>query len=80
MSQSVEQKVKEILVNELGVGDEEVTPTANLFADLGADSLDAVTITMALEEDFDIQIPDEDAEKWRTVADIVAYVEKRRAV
>jgi acyl carrier protein len=75
----VEQKVKDILVIELGVDADQVKLTADLFEDLGADSLDAAETTMALEEDFDIEIPDEDMMKWKTVGDIVDYIQKRRA-
>jgi acyl carrier protein len=80
MENPVEQKVKDILVNELGVDADEVKLTAHLFDDLDADSLDAVEFTMALEDDFDIEIPDDDMTQWKTVSDIVDYIEKRRAV
>jgi len=72
--ESVEQKLKDILVNQLGVDAEEVKSTAHIYDDLGADSLDAVETTMAIEEEFDIQIPDEDMGQWQTVGDIVAYI------
>ena len=63
MAKSVEDKVKEIIVEQLGVEEDDVTPNAKFIEDLGADSLDTVELVMALEEHFDIQIPDEDAEK-----------------
>ena len=71
---SVEEKVKSIIVEQLGVDANEVTPQAHFVNDLGADSLDTVELVMALEEHFDIQIPDEDAEKIATVGDAVQYI------
>ena len=76
MAQSVEDKVKEIIVEQLGVEADDVTPNAKFIEDLGADSLDTVELVMALEEHFDIQIPDEDAEKIVTVGDAVAYIKE----
>lgn len=76
MSDSPEAKVKEIIINELGVEADKVTPEASFIEDLGADSLDTVELVMAFEEEFDIDIPDEDAEEMRTVGDAVAYVKK----
>ena len=73
---SVEQKVKEIIVEQLGVEDSEVTPKASFVNDLGADSLDTVELVMAFEEAFDIEIPDEAAEKITTVKDAIDYIEK----
>ena len=73
---AVEDKVKQIIVEQLGVDEAEVTPTASFVDDLGADSLDQVELIMAFEEAFDIEIPDEDAEKIRTVKDAVEYVYK----
>src|SRR3954447_7357505 len=73
---AVEDKVKQIIVEQLGVDEAEVTPTASFVDDLGADSLDQVELIMAFEEAFDIEIPDEDAEKIRTVKDAVEYVDK----
>ena len=70
----IEARVKEIIVEQLNVEEEEVTPDAAFQADLGADSLDTVELVMALEEHFDIQIPDEDAEKIVTVGDAVQYI------
>ena len=71
---SVDEKVKQIIVEQLGVEESEVTPTASFVDDLGADSLDTVELVMAFEEAFDIEIPDEDAEKIRTVQDAVNYI------
>src|SRR5207247_715902 len=73
---SVEERVKQIIVEQLGVDEGEVTPTASFVDDLGADSLDTVELVMAFEEAFDIEIPDEDAEKIRTVKDAIEYIEK----
>jgi acyl carrier protein len=73
---NVEEKVKQIIVEQLGVDEGEVTPNASFVDDLGADSLDTVELVMAFEESFDIEIPDEDAEKIRTVKDAVEYIEK----
>ena len=72
---AVADKVKSIIVEQLGVDEEEVTPDASFVDDLGADSLDTVELVMALEEEFDIEIPDEDAEKMTTVADAIKYLE-----
>jgi len=69
-------KVKEIVVEQLGVDEEEVTEQASFVDDLGADSLDIVELVMALEEEFDLEIPDEDAEKIVTVADAVNYIKE----
>jgi acyl carrier protein len=74
----VEDKVKAIIKEQLGVGDSEIRLEASFVEDLGADSLDLVELVMAMEEEFGIEIPDEDAEKIRTVADAVAYVEKNK--
>jgi acyl carrier protein len=73
---AVSDKVKSIIVEQLGVDEEEVTPDASFVDDLGADSLDTVELVMAFEEAFDIEIPDEDAEKIRTVSDAVDYIGK----
>ncbi|MBV9088161.1 MAG: acyl carrier protein [Acidobacteria bacterium] len=73
---AVEDKVKQIIVEQLGVDEGEVTPNASFVDDLGADSLDTVELVMAFEEAFDIEIPDEDAEKIRTVKDAVDYIDK----
>ncbi len=80
MSSTVdESKIVDIIANQLGVDKDIVTPGANIVDDLGADSLDVVELVMALEEAFDIEIPDEDAEKIRTVQDIFAYLQKNKA-
>jgi acyl carrier protein len=73
---STEERVKQIIVEQLGVDEAEVTPNASFVDDLGADSLDTVELVMAFEEAFDIEIPDEDAEKIRTVQDAVTYIEE----
>ena len=75
----IEEKVKEIIVEQLGVNPEQVTPTASFIEDLGADSLDIVELVMALEEEFNIEISDEDAEKIRTVKDVVTYIEAHKS-
>ena len=76
MADSVEAKVKEIIINELGVEAEKVTAEASFVEDLGADSLDTVELVMAFEEEFGIDIPDEDAERMRTVGEAVDYLKK----
>ncbi|MHB2026991.1 MAG: acyl carrier protein [Elusimicrobiota bacterium] len=73
-STSVEDRVKQIIVEQLGVDAAEVTPQAHFVNDLGADSLDTVELVMALEEEFDTEIPDEQAEKIQTVGQAVEYV------
>jgi len=72
---SAEEKIKQIIVEQLGVDEAEVTPTAHFVDDLGADSLDIVELVMALEEAFEIEIPDEDAEKIQTVKDSIDYIQ-----
>ena len=74
---SVENKVKKIIIDQLDVTEEEVTPQASFVDDLGADSLDTVEMVMAFEEEFSIEIPDEDAEKIKTVQDAVEYIQKK---
>ncbi|HEX30413.1 TPA: acyl carrier protein [Candidatus Poribacteria bacterium] len=74
---NVEEKVKEIIAEQLQVDAEKVTPEASFIDDLGADSLDTVELVMAFEEAFDIEIPDEDAEKIRTVGDAINYIKDR---
>jgi acyl carrier protein len=71
---AVFEKVKEIIVDQLGVEEDEVTPEAHFIEDLGADSLDIVELVMALEEEFGLEIPDEEAEKISTVNDAVEYI------
>ncbi len=70
-------RVKKVVVDQLDVNEEEVTPTASFVEDLGADSLDQVELIMAFEEEFDIEIPDEDAEKIATVGDAVQYIDEK---
>jgi len=72
----VEQKVKDIIINELGVEAEKVTPEASFVEDLGADSLDTVELVMAFEEEFGMEIPDEEAEKLQTVGDAIKYIQE----
>ncbi|PZN05303.1 MULTISPECIES: acyl carrier protein [Thermaerobacter] len=72
------QRVKAIIVEQLGVDEASVTPEARFIEDLGADSLDIVELIMALEEEFDLEIPDEDAEKIATVGDAVQYIESHK--
>ena len=73
---SVEDKVRDIIVDQLGVNAEQVVTTARFIEDLGADSLDTVELVMAFEEEFSIEVPDEEAEKLQTVGDVVKYVEE----
>ena len=73
---STEERVKQIIVEQLGVDEAEVTPKASFVDDLGADSLDTVELVMAFEEAFDIEIPDEDAEKIATVGDAISYIKE----
>ena len=74
---SVEERVKQIIVEQLGVDEDEVTPNASFVDDLGADSLDTVELVMAFEEAFDIEIPDEVAEKIRTVKEATDHIKKQ---
>ncbi len=76
MSEATESRVREIIINELGVEAEKVTDEASFVEDLGADSLDTVELVMAFEEEFGIDIPDEDAEQMRTVGDAISYLRK----
>ena len=73
---SVEEKVKHIIVEQLGVDEDEVKPEASFVDDLGADSLDVVELVMALEEEFGLEISDEDAEKLSSVQQAIAYIEE----
>jgi len=75
MSESLEERVKEIVVDQLQVAKEEVTLDASITEDLGADSLDTVELVMALEEEFGVDIPDEDAVKITTVKDAIDYIQ-----
>jgi acyl carrier protein len=73
---SLEERIKEIIVTNLNVKADQVTPEAKFIEDLGADSLDTVELVMALEEEFGNEIPDEDAEKLTSVGDVIRYVEE----
>ena len=75
---SIEEKVKSIIVDQLGVNESEVTGSASFVDDLGADSLDTIELVMAFEEAFGIDIPDEDAEKIKTVQDAIEYIEAQQ--
>ncbi|HLD88368.1 MAG: acyl carrier protein [Candidatus Omnitrophota bacterium] len=77
---AAQDKIKSIIAEQLGVKPEEVTPGASFVDDLGADSLDTVELIMALEEEFNIEIPDEDAEKMKTVGDAIKYIEEKASV
>ena len=76
MSDTTEGKIKDIIVEQLGVEAGQVNPEAKMIEDLGADSLDAVELVMAIEEEFGIEVPDEEAEKLTSVGDIIGYVKK----
>ncbi len=79
MAADVETRVREIIAEQLGVAATEVTPEASFIEDLGADSLDIVELVMALEEEYGIEISDEDAEKVRTVKDVVDYIQAHKS-
>jgi acyl carrier protein len=74
---NVDKKIKQIIAEQLGLPEEEIQDSASLLDDLGADSLDIVELVMAMEEEFEMEIPDEDAEKIVTVKDVIDYVKKR---
>jgi acyl carrier protein len=74
MSATIEQKVKNIIADQLGVGEAEIKITSSFIEDLGADSLDIVELVMAMEEEFEVEIPDEEAENIKTVQDAVTFV------
>ncbi len=71
---SIESRVKDIIVDQLGVNADQVTTEAKFVEDLGADSLDTVELVMAFEEEFDIEVPDEEAEKLQSVGDVITYI------
>jgi len=75
---SIDDKVKDIIVEQLGVNAEQVTPTARFIEDLGADSLDTVELVMAFEEEFGAEIPDDQAEKLLTVGDVINYIKEKQ--
>ena len=79
MAEAINDRVRAIIAEQLGVKLEEVTDSASFIEDLGADSLDTVELVMALEEEFGIEIPDEDAEKMTTVGDAMKYIEQKSA-
>jgi len=74
---STDKKIKQIIAEQLGLNEEEIADSASLLDDLGADSLDIVELVMAMEEEFEMEIPDEDAEKIVTVKDVIDYVKRR---
>lgn len=77
-SSEIADRIKSIIVDQLSVSIDEVTPEASFIEDLGADSLDIVELIMALEGEYDMEIPDEDAEKMQTVQDVIGYVQKKQ--
>ena len=77
MDEDIQQKVVDLIVDQLGVDADSVTPQAHFIDDLGADSLDTVELVMAFEEEFDMEVPDEDAEKLETVSDVTDYLKQR---
>lgn len=77
MSADVEDKIRKIIVEQLGVDVETVKPESSFIEDLGADSLDIVELVMTMEEEFDLTIPDEDAEGMKTVKDVIEYVKRK---
>ena len=76
---SIEQRIKDIIIEQLGVTADQVTPEAKFIEDLGADSLDTVELVMALEEEFGLEIPDDEAEKLQSVGDVIKHVEDSQA-
>ena len=77
MQQQLESRVSDLIIEQLGISKEEVVPEASFIDDLGADSLDIVELVMAMEETFDIEIPDDDAEKIQTIGDAFSYLRER---
>ncbi len=78
MSDNIESQVIDVIVEQLGVDREKVTPDAKFIDDLGADSLDTVELVMTFEEKFSVEVPDEDAEKLKSVSDVVAYIKAHK--
>ena len=76
---AIETKVKNIIADQLGVGEDEIKPESSFIEDLGADSLDIVELVMAMEEEFEVEIPDEEAENIKTVGDAINYIEANQA-
>ena len=76
---AVEDRIAELIVEQLGVSRDKVVPEASFIDDLGADSLDIVELVMAMEEEFDVEIPDDDAEKIQTIGDAVSYLKEKLA-
>ena len=74
----IEEKVKSIIVDQLGVTDDQVTPEAKFIEDLGADSLDTVELVMAFEDEFGISVPDDEAEKLQAVQDVISYINSQQ--
>jgi acyl carrier protein len=74
---AVEERIRQLIVDQLGVSVEEIRPEVSFLDDLGADSLDIVELVMALEEEFDVEIPDDDAEKIQTIGDAFAYIKEK---
>jgi len=79
MASEIEEKVRAIVCEQLGVSESEVTPESSFLEDLGADSLDIVELVMALEEHYDLEIPDDEAEKIRTIQDVVTYIQNHQS-
>jgi acyl carrier protein len=77
MALELDNRMVDLIVEQLGVSKEEVAPAASFFDDLGADSLDIVELVMSMEEEFDVEIPDEDVEKLRTIGDAIGYLKDR---
>ena len=78
MSDNIESQVIDVIVEQLGVDREKVTPDAKFIDDLGADSLDTVELVMTFEEKFSVEVPDEEAEKLKSVSDVVAYIKAHK--
>jgi acyl carrier protein len=76
--QTIEERVKNIIVDQLGVNPDQVTTEAKFVEDLGADSLDTVELVMAFEEEFDVEVPDEDAEKLQSVGNVIDYITSKQ--